>query len=177
MSLSWLSWKPLIDEPSNPMPSLRASTFAALGGTEKCCHTPGKSVKRRSIICTFSSLIAFTRSSAVAHLGNMASLLSWRAASREVTLPFSHDQAACDGSGSTFCAAAPRASALVRPAHELHGVFDMPPGSGHFDIAFCLELDGVVGSFGNGPGAMCLQQLPRIVVNFDFSHGVMLLSF
>jgi hypothetical protein len=24
---------------------------------------------------------------------------------------------------------------------------------------------------------MCFQQLPRIIVDFDFSHGVMLLSF
>jgi len=75
MSLSWISWKPRIDEPSNPMPSLRASIFTALGGTEKCCQTPGKSVNRRSIIWTFSSLIAFRRSSAVAQFGTMASLL------------------------------------------------------------------------------------------------------
>jgi len=50
MSLSWISWKPRIDEPSNPMPSSRVLAFTALGGTEKCCHTPGKSVNRRSII-------------------------------------------------------------------------------------------------------------------------------
>ena len=37
--------------------------------------------------------------------------------------------------------------------------------------------DGVLGRFGNGLGAMCFQQLPCIVVDFDFSHGVMLLSF
>src|SRR5258705_12539323 len=71
----WISWKPRIDEPSNPMPSLSASTFTALGGTEKCCHTPGKSVNRRSIIWTFWSLIAFRRSSAVVQFGIMASLL------------------------------------------------------------------------------------------------------
>ena len=28
----------------------------------------------------------------------------------------------------------PAASALVRPTHELHGVFDMPPGSGQFHL-------------------------------------------
>jgi hypothetical protein len=95
----------------------------------------------------------------------------------EVVLPFSPGEAACDGSWPTFCVAAPAASALVRPAHELHGVFDMPPGSGQFDLAFCLEFDGVLGSFGNGLGAMCFQQLPRIVVDFDFSHGVILRSF
>jgi hypothetical protein len=48
----------------------------------------------------------------------------------------------------------PDSSALVRPSHKLHGVFDMPPGSGEFDIALGLELDGIVGSFRNGLGAM-----------------------
>jgi hypothetical protein len=71
----------------------------------------------------------------------------------------------------------PAASALVRPTHELQGVFDMPPGSGQFNLAFCFELDGVLGSFRNGLGAVCFQQLPRIDMDFDFSHGVMLLSF
>src|SRR5215207_3535511 len=131
-----------MDEPSNPMPSLRASTLAAPGGTEKCCHTPGKSVKRRSIICTFSSLIAFTRSSAVAHFGNMASLLLWRAASWRSCCHSAAAKRLVTGPGSRF--ALPAASALVRPAHELHGVFDMPPGSGQFGLAFCLEFDGVL---------------------------------
>jgi hypothetical protein len=44
----------------------------------------------------------------------------------------------------------------------------------------CFELDGVLGSFRNGLfrnglGAMCFQQLPRLRVDFDFSHVVMLL--
>src|SRR6266705_5733695 len=80
MSLSWISWKPRIDEPSNPMPSSRVLAFTALGGTEKCCHTPGKSVNRKSIIWTFSSLIALRTSSTVTQFGTMASLLhrAWR---------------------------------------------------------------------------------------------------
>src|SRR5206468_10324829 len=71
--------------------------------------------------------------------------------------PFSRSEAACDGSWLTFCLAALAASALVRPAHELHGVFDMPPGFGQFDLAFCLEFDDVLGGFRNGLGAMCFQ--------------------
>jgi hypothetical protein len=71
----------------------------------------------------------------------------------------------------------PAASALVRPTHELQGVFDVPPGSGQFHLALCFKVDGVLGSFRNGPGTMCFQQLTRIVMDFDFSHGVMLLSF
>jgi hypothetical protein len=95
----------------------------------------------------------------------------------KVPLPFGRNLATRDGYCSTFGAAAPAASALMRPAHELHGVFDMPPGSGHFDVAFSLELDGVLGSFRDGLGAMGFQELPCIVVDFDFSHGVILLSF
>src|SRR5882757_9845241 len=76
----------------------------------------------------------------------------------------------------TLSRASPAASALVRPAHELHGVFDMPPGSGQFRLALCFKLDGVLGSFRYGLGAVCFQQLSRIAVDFDFSHGVMLLS-
>jgi hypothetical protein len=70
----------------------------------------------------------------------------------------------------------PAASALVRPTHELHGIFDMPPGSGQFHLALYFKVDGIPGSFRNGLGAVCFQQLSRIVVDFDFSHGVMLLS-
>jgi prepilin-type N-terminal cleavage/methylation domain-containing protein len=44
-------------------------------------YGPGKSVNRRSIIWTFSSLIAFRRSSAVAQFETMASLLHPRGAS------------------------------------------------------------------------------------------------
>jgi len=71
----------------------------------------------------------------------------------------------------------PAALALVRPAHKLHGVFDMPPVFGQFHLALCFKVDGVLGSFRNGPGPVCFQQLTRLVMDFDFSHGVTLLSF
>jgi hypothetical protein len=76
-----------------------------------------------------------------------------------------------------FVAREPAASALVRPAHKLHGVFDMPPVFGQFELALCFKFDGVLGGFRNGLRAVCFQQLSRIVMDFDFSHGVMLLSF
>src|SRR5262244_3004374 len=75
ISLSWISWKPRIDEPSNPIPSLNASASTALGGTEKCCQTPGRSVNRRSIIWTLLSLTDLRTSSAVAELRNICLLL------------------------------------------------------------------------------------------------------
>ncbi len=53
----------------------------------------------------------------------------------------------------------------------------MPPVSGQFDLALFFALNGFLSGFGNGLGAVCLQQLTRIVVDFDFSHGVMLLLF
>lgn len=68
-----------------------------------------------------------------------------------------------------------RVSALVRAAHELHGLFDMPPGFGEFNLTLGLEVDCVLGSLGNGLRAMGFQKLARIVMDFDFSHGVMLL--
>src|SRR5713101_5054398 len=71
----------------------------------------------------------------------------------------------------------PAASALVRPAHKLHGVFDMPPVFGPFDLALLFEANGVLSGLRNCLGTVCFQQLPRIAVNFDFSHGVTLLLF
>jgi hypothetical protein len=41
----------------------------------------------------------------------------------------------------------PAASALVRPAHKLHGVFDMPPVFGQFHFALCFKFDGVLSGF------------------------------
>jgi hypothetical protein len=48
MSDSWISWKPRIDEPSNPKPSSNASSVSSSNGIEKCCWRPGRSVKRMS---------------------------------------------------------------------------------------------------------------------------------
>jgi hypothetical protein len=117
----------------------------------------------------------------------------------KIALPFVRAQAAGTDFGprSTFRAAAAPASirhggariqarlvtcelatsALVWPAHKLHGIFDMPPVSGQFHLALCFKVDGVPGSFRNGLGAVCFQQLSRIIMDFDFSHGVILLSF
>jgi hypothetical protein len=37
------------------------------------------------------------------------------------------------------------ASALVRPAHKLHGAFDTPPVFGQIDLALLFEANGVSG--------------------------------
>jgi hypothetical protein len=39
---------------------------------------------------------------------------------------------------------------LVRPAHDFHGIFDMPPGSGQFHLAPSFKVNGILGGFGNG---------------------------
>jgi len=117
----------------------------------------------------------------------------------KIVLPFIRRQPAWDGFWSTFhlrrrrrtglirlggarskhafVAREPAASALVRSAHKFHGVFDMPPVFGQFELALCFKFDGVLGGFRNSLRAVCFQQLSRIVMDFDFSHGVMLLSF
>src|SRR5882672_1324310 len=56
MSLSLIAWKPRIDEPSNPKPSVNVSSSSSFKGIEKCCQVPGRSVNRTSTICTPASL-------------------------------------------------------------------------------------------------------------------------
>src|SRR5437879_3536559 len=55
MSLSLMAWKPRIDEPSNPKPSVNVSSASSFNGIEKCCQVPGRSVNRTSTICTPAS--------------------------------------------------------------------------------------------------------------------------
>src|SRR5690242_21683006 len=44
------------------------------------------------------------------------------------------------------------ASTLVRPAHDLHGVFNMAPSSGQLHLAVRFKLDGILGSLRYGAG-------------------------
>src|ERR1041385_5119351 len=39
-------------DPSKPMPSSKISSLSSETDVEKCCHTPGRSMKRRSTIFT-----------------------------------------------------------------------------------------------------------------------------
>jgi hypothetical protein len=61
MSDSWISLKPRMDEPSNGTPSSNVSADSTWAGMVECCHTPGRSVNRRSTILT---LAAISRTSA-----------------------------------------------------------------------------------------------------------------
>src|SRR6516164_5911744 len=199
MSLSWISWNPRIEEPSKPMPSSSASASTALGGTEKCCQTPGKSVNRKSIIWTFSSLIVLRTSWAVAQLRAMSFLPRLKAVvlddccSADQTPPSSqvrtsrprrrrqagrfNGHAASDAPISKACRLWPRLSGFVRPAHQLEGRFDVPPSFGVFAFALLFQGTSLLRGLGNRLVAVCFQQLPRVVVDFAFlhSHGVMLL--
>src|SRR5207302_787202 len=56
MSLSLIAWNPRIDEPSNPIPSLKRSSVSSLSGIEKCCQVPGRSVNLKSTTWTPASL-------------------------------------------------------------------------------------------------------------------------
>jgi hypothetical protein len=68
-------------------------------------------------------------------------------------------------------------STFVRPAHQPHGCFDVPPSLGLLALALLLEVASLLSGFGYGLVTVSFQQLPRIVLDFDFlhSHGVMLL--
>src|SRR5271166_5542628 len=52
MSDSEICWKPRIEEPSKPSPSLKASSSRALTDSVMCCQVPGTSVNLRSIMRT-----------------------------------------------------------------------------------------------------------------------------
>lgn len=65
MSLSLISWKPRMLEPSKPIPSLKADASNALIGMLKCCHVPGTSVNFTSTMRTPCSLASRITSSGV----------------------------------------------------------------------------------------------------------------
>src|SRR5690606_30167348 len=68
MSDSWMAWKPRIDDPSKPRPSLKTDSSNDDTGTVKCCITPGRSQKRTSIISTRSSWMYRNNSSLLANI-------------------------------------------------------------------------------------------------------------
>src|ERR1019366_9696330 len=66
MSLSNIFWNPRIEEPSKPMPFSNRSSVSSLTGMLKCCHVPGRSVKRKSTNLTPASLARLITSFGVA---------------------------------------------------------------------------------------------------------------
>src|SRR6476646_8828679 len=56
MSDSLIFWKPRMDEPSKPMPSVNRSATKSSTGMEKCCQRPGRSMNLKSTIFTPRSL-------------------------------------------------------------------------------------------------------------------------
>src|SRR5712671_533018 len=86
MSLSLMAWKPRIDEPSNPKPSVNVSSSSWFNGIEKCCQVPGRSVNRTSTICTPASLARRITSAGdvsvdgfapVATVGSSVAVIGW----------------------------------------------------------------------------------------------------
>ena len=64
MSDSWISWKPRIEEPSNPSPLSKSSASSAASGRLMCCQVPGRSTNLRSTISTPRSVANSMTSSA-----------------------------------------------------------------------------------------------------------------
>src|SRR5919106_1571216 len=75
MSDSWISWKPRMEEPSNPSPSSKASSPNSSNGIEKCCINPGRSEKRRSTNLAPCCSPSFSASDGVAAMRYLLS--SW----------------------------------------------------------------------------------------------------
>src|SRR3954470_2733018 len=65
MSDSLISWKPRIDEPSKPAPSVSSPSLNSREATAKCCQVPGRSVNLRSTSATSWSRAKLTTSSGV----------------------------------------------------------------------------------------------------------------
>ena len=65
MSDSLISWKPRIEEPSKPAPSVSRPSPSSRAATAKCCHVPGRSVNLRSTSPTRCSCAKATTSSGV----------------------------------------------------------------------------------------------------------------
>src|SRR5262249_2469349 len=66
MSDSLICWKPRIDEPSKPAPSISRPSLSSRAETAKCCQVPGRSVNFRSTRWTSLSRAKATTSSGVA---------------------------------------------------------------------------------------------------------------
>src|SRR5258706_14155991 len=62
MSDSLMPFQPLIDEPSNILPSTKKSAVTKRAGTVTCCSLPRVSVNRRSANLAFLSCTSFTTS-------------------------------------------------------------------------------------------------------------------
>src|SRR5690606_40671387 len=60
MSDSLMPFQPLIDEPSNILPSSNSAGSTMFAGKVTCCWTPRMSTKRRSTNSTLWSLISFS---------------------------------------------------------------------------------------------------------------------
>src|SRR5678809_1280477 len=56
MSDSWISWNPRMEDPSNPRPSVKMSSFSSLLEMLKCCQMPGRSMNFTSTTLTLCFL-------------------------------------------------------------------------------------------------------------------------
>src|SRR5689334_1603306 len=61
-------------------------------------------------------------------------------------------------------------SALVRPAHHLHRVFDVAPLLGLLSVTLAFAGLGLLRRLCDGAGAVLLQHLARDGVNLGFGH-------
>ena len=59
MSLVWMDCQPRMLDPSKPRPSSKIPSVSSSTGTEKCCHSPGKSMNLKSTIIALFSFASF----------------------------------------------------------------------------------------------------------------------
>src|SRR5215475_13566377 len=109
------------------MPSLIASASTALGGTEKCCQVPGRSVKRKSIISTFLALMALRTSSVVEQLRNICCPPVFNSGKASIRSGDAHLHATSSRNGFSFRGAHALSSVLIQCASKFrHLLFCLP---------------------------------------------------
>src|SRR5467141_2640357 len=67
-----------------------------------------------------------------------------------------------------------RPSALMRPPHHLHGIFEMSPLLGFLGIALALASNRILRRLGDSLGTVLLKHLPRNRVNLHLGDHVAL---
>src|SRR5215467_5123775 len=65
-----------------------------------------------------------------------------------------------------------RRSALMRPAHHFHGIFDVTPLPGLFGVALVLAGHGILRGLGDGSMAVLLEHLSCDRVNLHLRYHV-----
>ena len=161
MSDSSIALKPVIDEPSKPIPSLSAPSIS-LGVIANDFRCPSRSVNQNRTCSTPSSLIRFSTARRAGMLDVARSLLCTGAVRRVVAAALLRGLAI-----STWSSPLPESIHIPRVDHRTRSTAESARGSGCPGDARCYR------SARSRPAASCLTQAGRrrYKVRQDAAHG------